>query len=256
MSLWIPQATLIALLLGSVRAAAWLAVCPPFNSRGIPGPVKALLAVGIALPVTPGLARSVPASIATPTLVLDLVEQVVIGAAFGFCTQLFIVAVQAAGSFIDLFGGFAMAFAFDPIAATGNAVFGRFYNLMATTLLFATGGHQVVLAGFARSYRAIPVSGALSLSTLQRLLTGGIGDMFLAAVQIAGPLIAVLFLADIALGLLSRVAPALNAFGLGFPAKILLTLTIAGTALALLPGTVASLTDRAVQTVLALLDGS
>ena len=53
-------------------------------------------------------------------------------------------------------------------------------------------------------------------------------QMFLAAVQIAGPLLVVLFLADVGLGLLTRVAPALNAFALGFPLKILLTLSLGG----------------------------
>ena len=59
-------------------------------------------------------------------------------------------------------------------------------------------------------------------------MIAAVSGMFLAAVQIAGPLIVVLFLADVGLGLLTRVAPALNAFSLGFPLKILLTLTLAG----------------------------
>ena len=67
--------------------------------------------------------------------------------------------------------------------------------------------------------------------------------MFLAALQIAGPLIAVLFLTDVAFGLLNRVAPALNAFSLGFPAKIMLTLTLAGTAIAVLPRALDGLID-------------
>lgn len=255
MSLSIPQSSLVALLLASVRAAAWLIICPPFNNRGIPGPVKALLSVAIALPISSGIASSVPTSLSTPTLLIDIVEQAVVGAALGFCTHLLLAAVQSAGALIDLFGGFAVAFAFDPLAATGNSVFGRFYNLIATAILFSTGAHQVVLAGFARSYRAIPPTEAFGMGTLQRLLAGGFTQMFLAALQVAGPLIAVLFLADLALGLLSRVAPSLNAFGLGFPAKILLTLAVAGTALALLPQAVSTLTDKAAQVVLAVLDG-
>jgi flagellar biosynthetic protein FliR len=74
--------------------------------------------------------------------------------------------------------------------------------------------------------------------------------MFASAIQIAGPLVAVLFCTDIGLGLLSRVAPALNAFSLGFPAKILLTLAGAGVALSLLPQVVSNIVTRAVQLVL------
>lgn len=245
-----PAEQLTALLLGSVRAAAWLMICPPFAGRMIPATVKALLSVAIALPMLPKLSGQVAPGMTTPVLIISLVEQVLIGMALGFITALLFAAFQAAGSLIDLFGGFAVAFAFDPLAQTGNAVFGRFYNLLATTLLFATDAHQLVLRGFARSYTAVPLDGALSMAALQQMLTTGLGQMFLAAIQIAGPLIAVLFAADIALGLLSRVAPALNAFGLGFPAKILLTLSIAGTAMMLLPGAVETITDRAVRAVL------
>ena len=77
--------------------------------------------------------------------------------------------------------------------------------------------------------------------------------MFLAAIQIAGPLIAILFLTDLVLGLLSRVAPPLNVFSLAFPAKILLTLGILGTALFTLPRSVASLAEHAVTAVMGLL---
>ena len=69
--------------------------------------------------------------------------------------------------------------------------------------------------------------------------------MFLSAVQIAGPLLVVLFLADIGMGLLTRVAPALNAFALGFPLKILLTLIFSAVVFLALPRIVASLADQA-----------
>ena len=246
---------LFAMLLGSLRAAAWLTVSPPFSTRGIPAPVKALLSVAIALSVAPRLAEQVPAPLTTPILIATAVEQVAIGAALGFLTALLFAAVQAAGNLIDLFGGFSLAFAFDPFSFQGNAVFGRFYNITATALLFATDAHQIVLRGFTQSYKAVPLDGALSWETLSRVLTVGAGQMFLAAMQIAGPLIAVLFCTDIALGLLSRAAPALNPFNLGFPAKILLTLVIAASAMMLLPAAVGSLAQKAVTAMLTVLGG-
>ncbi|NJC71778.1 flagellar biosynthetic protein FliR [Planosporangium thailandense] len=252
MNLELPLAELTALLLASVRAAAWLVVSPPFNSRTIPSALKALLSVAIALPVVPTLVGKVP-QLDTAEMVVSLAEQVVLGAALGFLTSLLFSAVQAAGNLIDLFGGFSVAFAFDPLDAsgsTGNGVFGRFYNVTAITLLFATGAHQLVLRGFTMSYKALPLDGAMSLHNLQHLLTNGLVEMFMAALQIAGPLIAVLFCADIGLGLLSRVAPALNAFALGFPVKILLTLGGAGLAMTMLPQAVSTVVDKAVTAVM------
>ena len=74
--------------------------------------------------------------------------------------------------------------------------------------------------------------------------------MFVAAVQIAGPLIAVLFLADVGLGLLTRVAPALNAFQLGFPLKILITLSLAGFIFLAIPRIVSVLANEAARLLL------
>jgi flagellar biosynthetic protein FliR len=242
--------TLLAILLGSARAAGWLAICPPFSTRGIPAPAKALLSVAIAVPLTPRLASQVPAPLSAPVLLATAAEQVAIGMALGFVTALLFAAIQSAGNLLDLFGGFSLAFTLDPFGFQGNAVFGRFYNITATALLFATDAHQLVLRGFTQSYKAVPLDGMLSWEGLSRTLTTGAGHMFVAALQIAGPLIAVLFVTDIALGLLSRAAPALNPFNLGFPAKILLTLLIVGSAFMLLPSAVAALADKAVHAVL------
>jgi flagellar biosynthetic protein FliR len=251
MALQLSEASLVALLLAAVRAAAWLVVVPPFNSRSVPAQVKALLSVAIALPIAPQLVGQVPATTGAG-LMLATAEQVVVGTALGFLTSLFFAAVQAAGSLIDLFGGFSMASAYDPFAMTSTSVFGRFYNIVATTLLFTTDAHALIVRGFANSYRGLPLDGTLALNTLSALLTDGVGEMFVAALQISGPLVAVLFCTDVALGLLTRVAPALNVFSIAFPLKIMLTLGVAGAALTLLPRAFDGLVDRAVEAMLKL----
>ncbi len=250
----VPIAELIAVMLGAVRAGAWLVICPPFNSRLIPGPVKALLSVGFALPMAPYLRTSIP-SIETADIIACAALQVFVGAALGFVTALFFAAVQAAGDLLDVFGGFTLAMAFDPLSLSQSSIFGRFYNLMAVTLLFASDGHQLVLRGFMQSYEALPLDANFSMATFNRLLVEGVGHMFLAALQIAGPLIAVLFLTDVAFGLLNRVAPALNAFQLGFPAKILLVLVLSGTAIGVLPRVLDGIVDTAVSAVVHLSGG-
>jgi flagellar biosynthetic protein FliR len=245
----VPTDALVALMLASIRAAAWLMVAPPFDSRMVPRPVKALLSVGLALPVVPQLTAHVPEA-TTGALLGSAIQQVVVGAALGFITSLLFAAVQAAGDLIDLFGGLTVAPAFDPFSASQSSIFGRFYHMVALALLFASDGYQLVLHGFLRTYHTLPLDGTLSLSTLDKVLVHGLPSMFLSALQIAGPLAAVLFCADVALGLLNRVAPALNAFALGFPAKILLTLLLAGSAILLLPQAVRSIVAHAVSAAL------
>ncbi len=242
--------TLIALLLAATRAAAWLIVCPPFNGRAVPMAIKGMLAVAMVLPMVPSLAARVPPADSW-SLVASAVQQVVVGAGLGFLTAIVFAGVQAAGDLLDLFGGFSLAFAFDPMSFSGNnSVIGRFYGMLATALLFTTDAHQLIVRGFTLSYEAIPLNQGLALDDLAHLLTSGLGRMFLSAVLIAGPLIVVLFCADIGLGLLNRIAPALNPFSIGFPGKIALTLVMVGFAIVLLPQAVHSVAEHAAAAVL------
>jgi flagellar biosynthesis protein FliR len=250
----VPIAELIAVMLGAARAGAWMLLCPPFNSRLIPGPIKALLSVGMALPMSPYLTASIP-SIQTSDIIASAALQVFIGAALGFVTLMLFSAIQAAGDLLDVFGGFTLAMAYDPLSQSQSSIFGRFYNLTAVTLLFASNAHELILRGFLQTFRTLPLNASFSMGTLNSLLIKGVGEMFLAALQIAGPLIAVLFLTDVAFGLLNRVAPALNAFQLGFPAKIFLVLTLSGTAVAILPRILESIVKQAVSAVVQLSGG-
>ncbi|WP_062305264.1 flagellar biosynthetic protein FliR [Demequina subtropica] len=238
-------------MLTSVRIVAFLVVAPPFHVKVFPGTVKVALALGLALAVGPAAAARSGVEPGT-MLVSDtgafigaVVMEAFVGLALGFLVRLVFSAVQTAGGLIDLFGGFEVASAFDPTSGTQGAQFSRFYNMAALALLFASDGHQLILAGMVRSFDALPLGGGMDMAVLGELMTGGIADMMIAALQIAGPLIAVLFLTDVGLGLLTRVAPALNAFALGFPLKILVTLSLGSIAFLALPSVISGLTDRA-----------
>lgn len=238
-SVTLPLGAVTTAMLAGVRIAAFLFLAPPFSHKAVPGQVKALLAVGLAIAVQPRLGAVAPES--TGPFVVDLVLQAVVGAALGFLVALVFAAVESAGSFLDLFGGFQMATAFDPLSLTNGATFSRLYQWLALALLVVSGGHQVVLAGLVRSFDALPLGTAPDTGALAHTATQGLTSMVLAALQIAGPLLVVLFLADVGLGLLTRVAPALNAFAMGFPIKILLTVSLGGMAVLTLPGVVAGL---------------
>jgi flagellar biosynthetic protein FliR len=238
-------AWLEAVMLAGVRMVAFLVVAPPFSFNAFPLRIKGMLAIGLALAVAP---RVVPgyASPDTGGFVVALILEIVVGGILGFLVLVVFAAIQSAGNLIDLFGGFQLAQGFDPQSMVNGAQFTRLYQMTALALLFASGGYQLILGGLARSFAALPIGGGISLAAPMEAVTAGVGQMLLASVQIAGPLIVVLFLADAGLGLLTRVAPALNAFALGFPLKILITLTLGAAGFMALPGIVASLTDDAV----------
>ena len=185
-------------------------------------------------------------------IVASAAEQFVVGASLGFLTRLLFSAVESAGALLDLFGGFSVALAYDPLSANTTSIFGKFYALLATTLLFASSAHLVILQGFLRTFSTIPLDGSIDMSHFGQAIVHGLTSMFVAALQIAAPLIAVLFITDIALGVLSRISPQLNVFQLSFPLKIMLTLGLVGMGFVLLPQVVSDIADNAGNLVLSL----
>jgi flagellar biosynthesis protein FliR len=237
-------AALTALLLASVRVVAWLAVVPPFSTRGIPAMAKVVLALGLSFSMAPLLAeQALPST--TPELVLATTAQALIGLGMGFVTMLLFSAVGAAGALIDLFGGFALASAWDPLGMNMNTVFGRFHQMLATVLLLATGGHLLVIGGLLSTFRFLPLTGLPDMTDWDGVLVTAFSMFFTVAVQMALPMIAVLFVADLALALLTKVAPQLNALNVMFPAKVGLTLLLLGMSFPMLPGAVENLVDLA-----------
>jgi flagellar biosynthetic protein FliR len=240
-------------LLAFLRAAAWVFVCPPFGTRSVPTTVKVGLAGALALVVGPHLAQqAVPLEVA-PLLAASAL-QIAAGLALGFLGVLLFATFSFAGGLIDLVSGYSVAQLFDPGNNAPVSIFGQFYGVLATTLLFAIDGHLLLVRGFLTSFSAAPLT-HLSTDILARLLTGDIALFFVSALEIAAPLLAALFLAEAALGLLSRAAPQMNIFQLGLPVKILVTLTLAGLALPLLPDAVSGMTNHVVRQSLDLIRG-
>jgi flagellar biosynthetic protein FliR len=240
-------------LLALVRAAAWVFVCPPFGNKSVPTMIKVGLAAALALVVGPHLAdQGVPLEVGP--LVSAAVLQVAAGLALGFLGVLLFATFSFAGGLIDIVSGYSVAQLFDPGNNAPVSIFGQFYGVLATTLLFAIDGHLLLVRGFLTSFTAAPLT-HLSTDTMTKLLTGDIALFFVSAIEIAAPLLAALFLAEAALGLLARAAPQMNIFQLGLPVKILVTLSLAGLALPLLPDAVSGMAAQVVRQSVGLIRG-
>lgn len=245
MDFTISAPTLVGFVMALTRAGAWLLVAPPFAGRVVPSKIKVGFATALALALGPRLAeQSVPME--TGPLIGAVVMNMFAGVALGFVAYLLFAVFQAAGSMIDLFGAFSIASALDPLTGVQTSIFGRFYNMIATVLLFATGGHLLLVRGFLTSFDALPLDGFRS-DRLAEIITNDIGLFFVSALEIAAPLIAALFLTDIALGLLARAAPEMNVFLLGLPLKVFISISMVAMAIPMLPGAVSSVTDSAVR---------
>ena len=244
MTFTVDPLVLTAFALALVRAAAWIVVSPPFNTRMIPSSVKAGIAAALALSAAPQLATgSVPLD--TGGFVAALVTQAFTGFALGMVTLVLINALQAAGGLVDLFAGFSLAAIYDPINNAQSAIFGRFYQLVATTLLFTTNGYLLLVNGWFRSFKVVPING-LAVSDIDRILTKNLGQFFIAAIEVAAPVLGCLFLAEVFLGVLSRAAPQLNIFSLAFPLRVVVALIVVGLAIPLIGPAVGNIVREAV----------
>lgn len=230
--------------LASLRILAWMFLVPPFSVRGVPTGAKIVLSLGLAFALSPTVvAAGVPTG--GVALVLVALTQVAIGLALGFVTQLILGTIAAAGALIDVFGGFALAQGFDPLSMNMNTVFGKFHQMLALMLLFASGGHLLVIGGLLRTFELLPLGESPDLSGGPYMVLTAFSMFFLTAVQIALPMIVVLFIADLGLALLTKAAPQMNALNVMFPAKIGLVLLLLGLSFATLP----EATDRLVELV-------
>lgn len=244
MTLTLAGEPLVAYLLASVRIMAWLAVVPPFSGRTIPPMAKMVLGLGLAFAAVPDGDR-IPLD--TFGLLINVATQVMIGVAMGFVTSLLIGAVAAAGSLVDVFGGFSLAQGFDPMSMNSNTVFGKFHQALATALLFATGGHLMVIGGLLKTFQYLPLGTSPDWSGADEVVLTAFGIFFTTAVQIALPMIAVLVIADLGLALMTKIAPQMQAMTVMFPVKIALTLLIVGLSFPLLPGVLEHLVDLSNQ---------
>lgn len=245
MTLEIDPTLLVGFLYAAVRTAAWIAVAPPFNSSGIPSRVKVAISVSLAFVLAPQYEGSADLT-DTAGFLGGLLYQALAGLALGFGVLLLFSAFQAAGSMIDLSAAFSSASIYDPLSNVSASPMGRLYQMLAVTILFVIDGHLMLVRGLMASFQAAPLDG-LSLDGIASTLIADLGNFFVAAVQIAFPMMAALFLAEVALGLLSRAAPQLNILVIGFNIKILALLLLGGFALVILPSAV----ERIVEQILA-----
>jgi len=235
------SATVTTFLLVLARTGSWVVTAPVLSAKGVAGISRISLAVALSLFLTPLVqAGGVPQDL--PGFAATALAQVAIGVALGFLTGLLFAAFEVAGTLADLASGFSYASIVDPLSGQPAAAFSRLFAMAFSAVLFATGAYQTVLTGFTGSFRALPLGHLPHLSEGAGAALGHAATQVVASgIQVAAPMLGVLFLTDVALSLGSRFVPSANAMATALPVKTLVALTVAGATLALLPGHAAGL---------------
>ena len=221
----------VALILVLGRVGPLFVLAPVFSSMLVAARAKFLAAAGIAFALAPVAAHGKTLPSDPIDLALALVHEVAVGLALALSLGVLAAAIQAGASLLDTLSGFSIGALLDPITGTQNAVFGQLYSLVATLIFVLSGGIGLMVAGVARSYALVPLGAFPDTGRLARLALQGLENVPLIGLEIAAPGIIALVVTDVALGLLTRSAPQLNAFVLGMPAKVLVAFAVVGSSL-------------------------
>lgn len=208
-------------LLVFCRLGAILAVAPVVGHRSVPVPHRAGLALLLAFVITPLFAPQAPGGRDALGWALGIAGEILVGLAIGFVAQMVVFAVQIAGELTGLAMGLSTAAVYDPAMGGQAGVVARFHELTALLLFLSLHGHhlvvQVAAASFQRIGPGVLVHGALA---------GGVvalgGKLLRAGLELAAPVVGILFVVNAVLALLARVAPQTNVFALALPVTLAL----------------------------------
>lgn len=236
---------LVATWLISLRIAPVLTFAPPFTLVRVPALIRILLGLGLSGLMAASLPGVITPPVGTGPLVAAAARELLLGSIFVLAFQIAFGALYVAGRTVDVQAGFGLAALVDPTSQSQTPLVGSIYAYAAGAVFFGMGGHLDLLRLIAASLEIVPLGQAALPSDLGPL-TAFLGATFAIAFGVAGGLILVLFLTDIAIALLSRTAPQLNVLVLGFQVKTVLLMV----GLPLTLGVSAALLARMSSTIL------
>ncbi|NOZ87366.1 MAG: flagellar biosynthetic protein FliR [Deltaproteobacteria bacterium] len=223
--------------LGFVRLLALVSVAPFLGGRWVPVTARVVVAMALALACFPVLGATNIPVVTKAVVALLILKETIVGLAIGFAMALVFRAAEAAGDLIEAGRGMSMSEILNPVTREPSSPLGTMYGLLCVAVLFLTGGHLAAIEAIAGSFRIVPVTSLPTVSAdmlFHRLLVMSASLLVLAA-ALAGPVLLAVVLADLAMGLVSRAAPELNAYFVALPLKAVFGLLVvtAGAALAL-----------------------
>ncbi len=219
------ETSLIQFLLVFTRASGMVLTAPIFQSKTIPMQVKVIIAFSLALVLGPVIeARTELILVNNAVFFITLIQELLVGLIIGFSVNLTIHAIQLAGYFMDVSLGFGVVNIIDPNTGTEMPLLGQFNYFIAIAIFLGINAHHTVIMSLAQSYELIKPGFFMIKNQAVAVFLKAFSGMFLLGFQIALPIIGAIFLADVALGIISKLIPQINVFVIGFPIKIILGL--------------------------------
>ncbi len=210
------ESWLVAFMFPLARILALVASSPILGNKQVPVRIKVGFSVFITLVIAPTLGDMPQVEAGSAQGLLILIQQIIIGLAMGFTMRLIFTAVEMAGEFSGLQMGLGFASFYDPLNASFTPVIAQWMSIIASLAFLAMNGHLFMVAGLAESFHTLPIGGMISKQGYYDIVLWG-GSVFAYGLQLSLPLLAALLITNLALGVLTRAAPQLNLFAVGFP---------------------------------------
>jgi len=208
-----------------VRVGACLMVAPMFGARFVPTRTRVVLAAAITALVVPLLPPIDIAPFSAQGFIV-VAQQLLIGVAMGFALQVVFDSLGLAGQLLANSMGLSFAFNVDPLRGSSTAALGQLYIILATLTFLSLGGHLALIEVLTHGFTTLPVgTEGLGREGLWMMVMWG-GQLFAGAISIALPGVTALLITNLAFGVVSRAAPTLNLFAVGFPISLVVGLLI------------------------------
>ena len=200
-----------------LRVLGVFASAPIFSARSVPMRTKIGLAFVIAVCLQPALPEPPTLSLNSSAAFGAVVQQLSIGLAIGLAVRIVFSAVEMAGEIIGLQMGLNFAGFFDPSTNSQSSTVGRLFGNMSMLLFIVLNGHLLLIQAVAMSFQTFPV-GEEALGAVRTMRLHELGGLiFYYGLWIALPMIGMLLFVNVVMGIISRIAPQMNMFAIGFP---------------------------------------
>lgn len=213
--------TLLAIIWAALRVGGMVMVAPILGAMFVPPRVRILLTMVLAVAMLPAAGPAPAVAPLSAPGFLAIAQEIAVGLAIGFVLKMAVEAAVIGGQLVSSGMGLSFAMVVDPQAG-GIPLLGRFYLIVASLLLLAANAHLQLIAIVAESYRIMPVgSGGIAAQEARAIADFG-GLMFAGALRLALPAVTAMLMVNVAFGVISRAAPTLNLFSVGFPVTLLM----------------------------------
>lgn len=239
-----------AFALFATRLGGLMLIAPIYSARTVPVAVRTAIIVLITATLAPALVGQMAPAVTPATLGTELL----IGFSIGFGAAVLVGAAEVAGDLLALQSGLSGAGTLDPLTGIQSQALGDFLKMVVITILLVTGGHILMLEAIADSVRALPPGQPVAAADGMLAMAGLGSSLFTLGIQIAAPVMAAVFVGNLAMGVLARTAPQLQVFMLAYPLQIVIGILVLALSLPLVGVTLGGWSVNYQSTVVNLFD--